>query len=1004
MMNRQFLIFLFLCNVLGSFGAARTAYVDFGNTTYPTTDEGWNNMTNAAAGQMIALKDADANSFGSLTITKAFAGVNTLGADRTTEAATFAFSGNPSIDSFYGQSGNKSGLKLTGLNPSARYSFTLYAVRNGITTIDNRETKFVVKGLNGDSVVALVDATNNRGNAAVANYIAPTESGEITIDVSAGSNNNSTLKNYYINAMKIVETTDKVVVSNDGVYLSGDIMEPWCGGPAYNVKWANGISSNSSYFPITVFYQQTFNAPNYKNAGVNLYNYLGPGSTAPMASFDALQSTGLSVMNPYADKYRDYSGASIIKSWYIDHDEPDNVQPSDDPKYPSKIVPSDSTKAEYQRIVASDPTRPVMMGLGQGAAVNTWYGRGITNQPRDYRRYAKNADIVSFDTYPMNERPAISSDAQYIKDFRNELSEKIWYVANGVDNLRAATDYKKPIWVWIETTNIHTYPNTNYPTVTFNLTPAHIKAEVWMALIHGARGIGYFCHVLQPSVLPAGLLDASNAANLKAVREVNASIAANATILNTQTVANGATANTGNPASPVDVMVKRTSGFTYVYAVSMRPGTPTATFTLRNLVGARTVEVVGENRSLIANNGVFQDAFANYGVHIYKVSTANEVGITASTATIANLNYKLGVGPSTEQMFTVYGSALQSDIKITPSANVEISYTSGVGFANSPLTLVQNAGEAAATNVYVRLKAGLSTASYAENIQLTATNATTKTVSCSGKVIDPATPAQVVKIGFGPKSIPTTGYNIVGVLGSSAIALNTPIALNDSLGTPTAIKIAQTTGIAYQQGAPATPTVGVNYTVPYFEPNICYSWNYNFSASTSFELTGFASTDDVELNLLSSRGNNGSTPYTTSRLCNFSAIGAGPAVSVTGYEPAANYTKVAMLSHIKPDANGKITLTIESATGATLLNAMRIAYKAGDGTPVINTKVDSKFAAYYFSGQLIVGNYSGLVSIYDMTGRTISKGMSADGRMNLALKQGFYIVKTNAGTAKIGVK
>jgi hypothetical protein len=33
------------------------------------------------------------------------------------------------------------------------------------------------------------------------------------------------------------------------------------------------------------------------------------------------------------------------------------------------------------------------------------------------------------------------------------------------------------------------------------------------------------------------------------------------------------------------------------------------------------VEVVGENRFIKAKNGVFVDAFYNYGVHIYKVKT-----------------------------------------------------------------------------------------------------------------------------------------------------------------------------------------------------------------------------------------------------------------------------------------------------------------------------------------------------------------------------------------------
>jgi hypothetical protein len=63
----------------------------------------------------------------------------------------------------------------------------------------------------------------------------------------------------------------------------------------------------------------------------------------------------------------------------------------------------------------------------------------------------------------------------------------------------------------------------------------------------------------------------------------------------------------------------------------MRKGTPTATFTLRDFTGTSTVEVVGENRTITATNGVFQDAFTNWGVHIYKVATpgANTINVVS---------------------------------------------------------------------------------------------------------------------------------------------------------------------------------------------------------------------------------------------------------------------------------------------------------------------------------------------------------------------------------------
>ena len=57
----------------------------------------------------------------------------------------------------------------------------------------------------------------------------------------------------------------------------------------------------------------------------------------------------------------------------------------------------------YKAMVAADATRPVYLNLGQGVAADTWYGRGNrTNHPEDYPLDSQGADILSFDTYPMN--------------------------------------------------------------------------------------------------------------------------------------------------------------------------------------------------------------------------------------------------------------------------------------------------------------------------------------------------------------------------------------------------------------------------------------------------------------------------------------------------------------------------------------------------------------------------------------------------------------------------
>ncbi len=389
--------------------------------------------------------------------------------------------------------------------------------------------------------------------------------------------------------------------------LPGDVMEEWEGGPTYYGAWSNGPSTDHSFFPVAVWLQapeSTSTAARYREIGVNMHIGLWEGPTqAQLTAAAALptvvvasqNATGLSSPN-----------AGLIKAW-LQQDEPDNAQnDTEDP------VPPEAVVSTYKSLVAADSTRPVYLNLGQGVAADPWYGRGHrTNHPEDYLVYVQGGDILSFDIYPMNVFAVADTAQDWQKAFNNSVAQNISYVASGVDRLRNWSNKKKPVWVWIETTNFNGIAQ-------FALTPDLVNAEVWMAIIHGARGIGYFCHVFSPTFIEAGLL--ADAAMTTRVSAINAQIKSLAPVLNTQSVANGATTTTSNSTVPVDTMLKRYGGSTYLFAVGMQPESTTATFVLRGLSGTRTVEVVGEGRSLSAIDGVLKDSFAAHTVHIYRVS------------------------------------------------------------------------------------------------------------------------------------------------------------------------------------------------------------------------------------------------------------------------------------------------------------------------------------------------------------------------------------------------
>ena len=70
---------------------------------------------------------------------------------------------------------------------------------------------------------------------------------------------------------------------------------------------------------------------------------------------------------------------------------------------------------------------------------------------------------------------------------------------------------------------------------------------------------------------------------------------------------------------PIAVRVKRHGGATYVFAVGMRNAPTRGSFTVRGLPKAATAEVIGEERRIAVRDGHFEDGFAPYAVHLYRI-------------------------------------------------------------------------------------------------------------------------------------------------------------------------------------------------------------------------------------------------------------------------------------------------------------------------------------------------------------------------------------------------
>jgi hypothetical protein len=349
------------------------------------------------------------------------------------------------------------------------------------------------------------------------------------------------------------------------------------------------------FFPIGVWLQSPSNASKYKANGINMFVGVHQGLTLDkLNSFKAAGMRFICSQNDFALGHLD---EPLIYAW-MHGDEPDNAQWNSttgryDPCINPEIIIND-----YEKMKDLDSTRQIYLNLGRGVAYTKWVGRGTcTGDTNMYKvsndGYLKGCDIASFDIYPVNSK-------------ENDVKNNLWYVALGIDNLERWSDYKKPVWCWIETTRI-SEDSERKP------TPAEVKSEVWMAITHGATGFGYFCHSFYPSFKEAALLQDSEMIN--AVKKINAQVKSLAPVLNSPDTAGIATVTSSKFFVPVHIMTKHHDSISYIFAVAMRPGQTEATFTVKE---GEVVEVLGENRTIQVTDGKFTDDFSDYGVHIYK--------------------------------------------------------------------------------------------------------------------------------------------------------------------------------------------------------------------------------------------------------------------------------------------------------------------------------------------------------------------------------------------------
>lgn len=378
------------------------------------------------------------------------------------------------------------------------------------------------------------------------------------------------------------------------------VIDPASVPPPHFVKT---VLDDPNFFPISVWLQPACTIEMFKAIGVN--TFVGGCSSYPTPRgkefFDMLRAQGLVGLAEFtpenlAARLQDHPA---FIGW-MEGDEPDLSNPATG----QAVRTPEEVLAIFKEARTVDPGHRFYVNLSQAVGQETFVGSAAT--PEQLPIYAKYCDIISFDVYPCNSVQPNGPDRMHL-------------VAKGIDRARRWSVPGTPVWTWIEVNQIQGLGRAP--------TPDEVKTQIWMALVHGATGYGFFCHSWSAAFFKEHMgiesgysQTAISKTMIAALTTINAEVKALAAVLNSPTLADG-TKVTVSQGSRVDAITKAKDGAIYVFAVNMYRKPEAATLTVKGSADG-IAEVLYENRTVEVKKGVIVDTFAPYAVHRYKLAAA----------------------------------------------------------------------------------------------------------------------------------------------------------------------------------------------------------------------------------------------------------------------------------------------------------------------------------------------------------------------------------------------
>jgi hypothetical protein len=311
------------------------------------------------------------------------------------------------------------------------------------------------------------------------------------------------------------------------------------------------VVNGQRFFPRMVFKQCPYAYGTSLAAGINVF--MGTDCTTVPGQLSRLQGKALSVTSI---EQRSISGPGLL-GWHQLDEADEKVDRAD----ALPLVPSSAQTGRVTFLTLTNHFYSLASPLPQGKDI--------------YPAFVARAEMIGFDLYPL--QIWCRKDALHaVYDAQLEL---------------AALAAGKPTFQWIEAAPMNQC---------FGLdpSPAIVRAETWMAVAGGARGIGYFPDQWRSDVRAE-------------VTRINRDLASLAPALLDEAAPAAVAAPSGVRAG-----IRRHNGATYVIAVNVHFSRTSARIAVPGL-GTRALRVYGEGRTVTARNGVVHDTFRGLQVRVY---------------------------------------------------------------------------------------------------------------------------------------------------------------------------------------------------------------------------------------------------------------------------------------------------------------------------------------------------------------------------------------------------